>query len=65
MDLRNSGFAVDENNEPGTNNIPVATTVDAVADTAIDRNSIDAEDWGFDGVDQPRISGDRGFILPN
>ena len=51
MELRNAGFAVDDKNEP------VATPVDTVADTAIDRNTIAADDWGFDGVDQWRTSG--------
>ena len=31
--------------------MPVATTVNTVAETDIDRNFITAEDWGFDGVD--------------
>ena len=60
-ELRNSGFAVDDENEPITENIPVSTTVDAVADTAIDRNAIASEDWGFDGVDQWRTSGGGVF----
>ena len=55
-ELRNAGFADNDKNEPITENIPVATTSDAVADTDIDRNAIAAEDWGFDGVDQWRIS---------
>ena len=51
LELRNVGFAVDEDNEPVTENIPVATTVNAVAGTVIDRNIIAAEDRVFDGVD--------------
>ena len=65
LELRNSGFAVDDDNEPVPENIPVATTVDAVTGTAIDRNAIAAEDWGFDGVDQWRTSGSGGFIPLN
>ena len=60
-ELRNYGFAVDDDNEPVPDKIPVATTVDTVADTAIDRNSIAAEDWGFYGVDQWITSGDGVF----
>ena len=63
LELRNARFTVDDNNEPVPENIPVATTVDAVADTAIDRNTIAAEDWGFDGVYQWRTSG-GGFFSP-
>ena len=51
-ELRNSGFAVNDDIELVSENIPVATTVDDVADTAVYRNSISAEDGGFDGVDQ-------------
>ena len=40
LELRNPGFTVDDNNEPITENIPVATTADAVAKTAIDINAI-------------------------
>ena len=43
LELRDSGFAVDDNNEPITEKIPVTATVDAIADTAIDRKSISAE----------------------
>ena len=49
-DIRNSGFAVDDDNEPIPENIPVATTVDAVTDTAIYRNAIADENWVFVGV---------------
>ena len=52
LDLRNAGFTVYDNNEPVTENIPVATTVDAAADTDIEIKVIVVEDWGFDGVDQ-------------
>ena len=34
LELMNAGFKVDDNNEPVPENIPVATTVDAVADIA-------------------------------
>ena len=61
MELRNSGFAVDDDNETVPENIPVATTVDAVANTVIGRNAVAAEDWGFDGVDQWRTSGGGAF----
>ena len=60
-ELRNSAFSVNDNNEPIPEKIPVATIVDAVADTAVDRNAIAAEDWGFDGVDQWRTSGSGVF----
>ena len=53
------------NNELVPENIPVATTVEAVADTAIDRNDISDEDWGFGGVDQWRTSGGGVFLPPN
>ena len=53
-DLMNSGFVVDDDNEPVTENIPVSNTVNTVTDTDIDRNAIASEDWGFDGVDQWR-----------
>ena len=56
-------LVINDYNEPVPDNIPVATTVDDVADTAIDINDIAAEDWGFDGVDQWRTSG-GGFFLP-
>ena len=42
-ELRNSRFSVDDNNESVLENIPVSTTVDAVSETAIDRNAIAAE----------------------
>ena len=54
LELRNSGFAVDEDNESVPENVSVATTVNDVSDTAIDINSIAFEDWVFDGVDQWR-----------
>ena len=60
-ELRNAGFAVYDDNEPVPDNIPVATTVNAFADTAIDRNAIAAEDWGFGGVDKWRTSGGGVF----
>ena len=60
-ELRNAVFAVDNENEPVTENITVATTVNAFSDTDIDRNAIAAEDWGFDGVDQWRTSGGGVF----
>ena len=60
-ELSNSEFTVDDENEPVPENIPVATTVDAVTDTAIDRNAIAADYWGFDGVDQWRTSGGGVF----
>ena len=63
LELRNAGFAVDDDNEPVPENIPVATTVDSVTDTAIDRNAIAAEYWGFDGVDQWRTS--SGGFFPS
>ena len=63
LELSNDGFAVDDDNEPIPESIPVSTTVNAVSDTAIDINSISAEDWGFDGVDQWRISG--GGVFPS
>ena len=63
LKLSNSGFTVNDDYEPVTYNIPVATTVDAVADTDIGRNAIASEDWGFDGVDQWRTSG-GGFFSP-
>ena len=65
LELRNSGFAVNDDNEPVPENIPVATTADAVAGTVIDRNSIAAKDWVFDGVDQWRTSGGGVFLPPN
>ena len=63
LELRNSGFAVNDDNEPVPENIPVATTVDAVANTAIDRNDIAADDLGLDGVDQWRTYGSGFFLL--
>ena len=42
--LRNAGFAVDDKNEPVPENIPVATTADAVSATDIDRNALADED---------------------
>ena len=62
-ELRNAGFTVEDDNETVPDNIPVASTVNAVANTSIDRNDIAAEDWGFYGVDQWRTSG-GGFFLP-
>ena len=57
LEIRNAGFTVDDNNEHVPENIPVDTTVDSVEDTAIDRNAIAAEYWGFYGVDQWITSG--------
>ena len=54
-----------DDNEPIPENISVATTANAVVDTAIDRNAIAAEDWGFDGVDKWRISGGGVFLPQN
>ena len=65
LELWNSGFAVDDNNEHFPDDIPLATTVYTVADTAIDKNNIDAEYWGFGGVYQWRISGGGVFLPPN
>ena len=65
LELRNSGFTVDDDNEPVPENIPLATTVDSVSKTTIDRNNISADDWVFDGVDQRRTSGGGVFLLPN
>ena len=65
LELRNAGFTVDDKNEPVTDNTPLATTVDAAVNTFINRNNIDAEDWGFYGVDQRRISGGGFCITPN
>ena len=64
-ELRNAGFAVDDDNAPVPENIPVATTVDTVSNTAINRNIIAAEDWGFDGVDKWRTSGGGVFLPKN
>ena len=64
-ELRNSGFAVDDDNEPVPENIPVATTADAGADTGIGRNAIYAEDWDFDGVEQWKTSCGGVFLPPN
>ena len=63
LEIRNAGFAVDDKNEPVPDNIPVATTFNAVANTSIDKNTIDAEDWFFYGVDQWRTSS-GGFFPP-
>ena len=65
LELRNSGFAVNDDNEPVPENIPVDTTVNTVSDTDIDRNAIAAEDWGFDGVGQWKTSGGGVFLPPN
>ena len=62
MEIRNARFTVDDDNEPVPENIPVATTVNAVAYTVIDRNAIDDKGWGFDGVDSWRTSG--GGVFP-
>ena len=63
LELRNGGFAVDDENEPVPENIPVATTANAFSNTSIDRNAIAAEDWGFDGVYHWITSG-GGFFSP-
>ena len=42
-ELSNSRFSVDDGNEPVPENIHIATTADAVSDTAIDRNTIAAD----------------------
>ena len=65
LELRNIGFAFDDYNEPVPENIPVATNIDTVNDTAIDRNAIATEDWAFDGVDQWKTSGGGVFLSPN
>ena len=65
LDLSNAGFPVYDDIEPVPENISVATTVNTVADNAIDRNVITAEDWGFDGVDQWRTYGGGVFLPPN
>ena len=65
LELRNYGFAVSCNNEPVPENITVATIVDTVAKTAVYRNAIAAEDWGFDVVDKWRTSGGGVFLPPN
>ena len=52
LELRNSGFVVDDDNEPVSENTLVATTVNSIANIVIGINSISAEYWGFDGVDQ-------------
>ena len=62
-ELMNSGFAVDDNNEPVPQKISVAITVNAVANTTIDRNTIAAEDCVFDGVDK-WITPGGGVFLP-
>ena len=64
-ELRNAGFTIDDNNEPVPEKIPVAITVDAVDNTAIEKDAIDSEDWGFDGVYQWRKSGGGVFIPLN
>ena len=61
--LGNDVFAVDDENEPVPENKPVATTVDAFANTAVDRNDITTEDGVFDGVDRWRTS-DGGVFSP-
>ena len=63
LELRNAGFAVNDNNETVPENIPVSTTIYSVTDTAIDRNAIAAEYWEFGGVDQWRTSG-GGIFSP-
>ena len=65
LELRNSGFGVDDNNEPITENIYVTNTNDNVSDNAIDKKSIVAEDCGFDSVNQWRTSGGGFFLPPN
>ena len=65
LDLRNFGFAFDDDNEPVPENIPVDTTVDTFSDIVIDRNVIATDDWGFDAVDQWRTSGSGVFLPPN
>ena len=65
LELRNVGFAVNDNNEPVPQNIYVATTVDDVSNTALDRNDIAAEYWGFDGFGQWRTSGIGVFLQKN
>ena len=59
---RNAGFAVNDNNEPVSENIHVDITVNSVADTAIDINTISSEDWRFDVVDQWITSGGGVFF---
>ena len=65
LELRNSELAVDDNNEPIPENIPVDTIVYTVSDTTIYRNATAAEDLGLDGVDQWRTSGGGVFLPPN
>ena len=65
LELRNSGFKVDDDNKPVPDNIPVATTSDAFIGTDIYRNTIVAEYWGFDVVYQWITSGGGVFLLPN
>ena len=65
LELRSSGFAVNDDNELVPENIPVATTVDAVSNTPIYRNAISADGWGFGGVDQWRTSGGGVFLPQN
>ena len=65
LEIRNGGFAVDDKNEPVPESIRVATAIDAVAKTVIDRNDIAAEYSGFDDVDQWRKSCGGVFLPPN
>ena len=62
-ELRNAGFALDDESEPVIENIPVATTVDTVTNTDIYRNDIAAKDFRFDSIYQWRTSG-GGFFSP-
>ena len=64
-ELRDARFTVNDDNEPVPENIPVDETVDAVANTVIERKTTAAKDWGFDYVDQWRTSGGRLFLLQN
>ena len=57
LELRNAGFATDNNNEPVPENITVATTVDAVANTDIYRNS---RIWDL----MVLISGEHSSFIP-
>ena len=63
MDLRNAGLAVNGDNEPVSDKIPIYTTVSTVANPTIGRNTIADEYCLFDGVDQWRTSGSE-FIYP-
>ena len=65
LELRNARFAVDDDNEPVHENISVATTVNAVANTTIDRNNITSYYLGVDGVALWRTSGGGVFLPPN